>query len=163
MVKVLKYGHDNFICTNVYGTIYIYQTKCRLAMGQRFLHSVEQNSTTTKKSLFVKDVCFPHCHGIGCGTSFGIEKNDNVGYQMTASSGAASDGWLYNEYGAWCADVRSDMEYLQVDLKGIATVRGLATQGHPTTGQWIKTFAIKYSYDQLEWLKFNDDQSSWKV
>ena len=82
---------------------------------------------------------------------------------MTASSGTASDGRLYNQHGAWCSDVGSNMEYIQVDFKGTATVRGLATQGHPTARQWTRTLAIKYSHDMLEWLKFKDDQSSWRV
>ena len=122
----------------------------------------KRGNTVSRKWEFWRCL-FSHCRRIGCGTSFGIEKNDSAGNQMTSSSGVASDGRLYNPRGAWCSDVGSNMEYIQVDLKGIATVRGLATQGNPTARQWTRTFAIKYSRDNLEWLKFNDNQSSWKV
>ena len=131
-------------------------------IGLSKLLMIKDHKKMIKGSL-CKKCLFHHCYRPGCGSSFGIEKIDSVGYQMTASSGTASDGRLYNPRGAWCADVRSNVEYIQVNLKGTATVRGLATQGHPTARQWTRAFAIKYSHDKLEWLKFNDNQSSWKV
>ena len=104
---------------------------------------------------------------IGCGASLGIESSNVIeaGFTLCASSGTARNGRLYNENGAWCSKTGSTMEYIQVDLKNFALIRGVATQGHPSEMWWTKEFAIMYSFDNQTWQKFGDsvDSRAWKV
>ena len=99
----------------------------------------------------------------GCKSSLGVEKGDIANSKLTGSSGVATSGRLYNAAAAWCAKTMSNNEYIQVELNALATVTGVATQGHPTLMQWTKTFTIRYSYNNKEWIDFKDDTFSVKV
>ena len=72
---------------------------------------------------------------------------------------------MYDKDESWCSDSTTfnSSEYIQVDLLHYATIRGIATQGDEKSNSWLKTFFIKYSYDNTSWFNFTDDDTSLKV
>ena len=91
-----------------------------------------------------------------------MEKGILPASQITATTGTAMDGRLYNSGLAWCGTTLSTA-YLQVDLGKGVTLRGLATQGSPTNDNWVTTFIVKYSGDGKTWHDYQENQENQKV
>ena len=47
--------------------------------------------------------------------------------------------------GAWVAKYRSSNQWLQIDLRQMCVIKGIATQGRREAHQWVKTFQLSYS------------------
>ena len=47
--------------------------------------------------------------------------------------------------GAWVARYRNTRQWLQIDLRQLSIVKGIATQGRREAHQWVKTFQLSYS------------------
>ena len=47
--------------------------------------------------------------------------------------------------GAWVAKYRSSNQWLQIDLRQMCIIKGIATQGRREAHQWVKTFQLSYS------------------
>ena len=80
--------------------------------------------------------------------------------QLTASSGTADKGRLYNTAGSWCSSTLSNMEYIQVDLGRTYNARGVATQGDATGSFWLTTFSIAFSFDNTTWYNLTTENKS---
>lgn len=82
--------------------------------------------------------------------------------QITASTGTASNGRLYNTGSVWCGTNLST-DYLQVDLGQNVTVSGLATQGDPIASNWVTRYRVKYSQDITTWYDYKENKQNKKV
>ena len=47
--------------------------------------------------------------------------------------------------GAWVARHRNTRQFLQIDLRQISLIKGIATQGRREAHQWVKSYTISYS------------------
>ncbi|XP_048579368.1 receptor-type tyrosine-protein phosphatase S isoform X3 [Nematostella vectensis] len=97
-----------------------------------------------------------------CASSLGVERGYILDSQMTSSSNdgayTASAGRLYGG-SSWCSSTSANNEYLQVDLGGVKTVTGVATQGSRTQSKWVTRYVIKYSFTGTEWSDVKDGGS----
>ena len=91
-----------------------------------------------------------------------MEKKTIPDFQITSSTGTASNGRLYSNGSAWCGTTLS-IDYLQVDLGQSVTVSGLATQGDPSASSWVSEYYIKYSRDSTTWYEYKESGQTKKV
>ena len=47
--------------------------------------------------------------------------------------------------GAWVAKYRNTKQWLQIDLRQISIIKGIATQGRREAHQWVSSYTISYS------------------
>ncbi|XP_031561470.1 EGF-like repeat and discoidin I-like domain-containing protein 3 isoform X3 [Actinia tenebrosa] len=105
----------------------------------------------------------------GCETALGMENRTILDSQITASSFernytmyAPQGARLNNQYvrygtcGAW-APTKAVGEYIQVDLGRVKTVTKIATQGRPTSAQWVTEYSVSYSNDTRDWTNYYGD------
>ncbi|KAJ7358755.1 hypothetical protein OS493_021531 [Desmophyllum pertusum] len=98
-----------------------------------------------------------------CSVAAGLERRQIPDEQVTASSfikgHLPSQGRLNNVFkqvngsalwGSWCANTENKAQYLQVDLKEVRNISGVATQGS-AMGSWVTEYMLNYSTDGLQW------------
>ena len=51
--------------------------------------------------------------------------------------------------GAWVARHRNTHQYLQIDLRQLSIIKGIATQGRREAHQWVKSYTLSYSVKGL--------------
>ena len=71
--------------------------------------------------------------------------------QFTAQDGLIIDDTLT----AWCAFVKNDKQWLQVDLQEEKDVMALALQGY--NHSWVTTFYVHYSSDGETWYCYGSE------
>ena len=49
--------------------------------------------------------------------------------------------------GAWVAKYRNVRQWLQIDLRQMSIVKGIATQGRREAHQWVSSYVLSYSKD----------------
>ena len=85
--------------------------------------------------------------------------------QLTASSSDTNPpGWQprkarLNNKLAWCSERKKlGHEYLQIDLGKIRHIASIKTQGlrYALVSFFVKSFAVKYSYDGRSWLSYKE-------
>lgn len=94
-----------------------------------------------------------------------MENGDLPDLHFTASSdeGPEKVPWksrLNNAQAAWCAGETDNKQYLQVDLGRVRTVSSVATQGHPVSPFWVKSYVLAYSLDGIFWRNALDESKS---
>ena len=47
--------------------------------------------------------------------------------------------------GAWVARHRNHNQWLQIDLRQLSIIKGIATQGRREAHQWVKSYSLSYS------------------
>ena len=52
--------------------------------------------------------------------------------------------------GAWVARHRNTKQWLQIDLRQISLIKGIATQGRREANQWVKNYMISFSRKSLK-------------
>lgn len=55
---------------------------------------------------------------------------------------------IYNGHGrtgAWVAKYRNANQWLQIDLRIMSIIKGIATQGRREAHQWVKSYTLSYS------------------
>ena len=57
--------------------------------------------------------------------------------------------------GAWVARHRNTRQFLQIDLRQISLIKGIATQGRREAHQWVKNYTISYSRRGLRFRMYN--------
>ena len=57
--------------------------------------------------------------------------------------------------GAWVARHRNTKQFLQIDLRQISLIKGIATQGRREAHQWVKSYMISYSTRGLRFRMYN--------
>jgi hypothetical protein len=89
---------------------------------------------------------------------------------MSASSSASPQHYPANARlnhhlgsGAWCANQQTVGQYLQVDLKILHRVKGVAlqakakSQGSLDGEAWVKKLSLKHSRDGSTWVEYFED------
>ena len=49
--------------------------------------------------------------------------------------------------GAWVAKYRNTRQFLQIDLRQLSIIKGIATQGRREAHQWVISYVLSYSKD----------------
>ena len=49
--------------------------------------------------------------------------------------------------GAWVAKYRNTKQWLQIDLRQMCIIKGIATQGRREAHQWVSSYVVSYSKD----------------
>ena len=87
---------------------------------------------------------------------------------------------IYNGHGrtgAWVAKYRNANQWLQIDLRIMSIIKGIATQGRREAHQWVKSYTLSYSAKGLRfrpyvaygkvkvrwWIKVYDNFSTCKL
>ena len=86
---------------------------------------------------------------------------------ITASSvyGASTHGaWLARlnnvpkgNSGAWSAASNKAGQWLQIDLGEERLLTNFATQGRPSSAQWVKSYTILFSSDSVKWEEYKEN------
>lgn len=110
-----------------------------------------------------------------CRAAAGLEKRQIPDEQVSASSFIKghhpSQGRLNNEvkqvngstlWGSWCAKTDDVFQYIQVDLKKVRNISGVATQGS-SMGTWVTEYTLNYSLDGLLWETYSNHSGKAKV
>lgn len=99
----------------------------------------------------------------------GMESGDITDDQITASSEYNSKyGWVHarlKKGGFWAAKRNDANQWIQVDLGKIMTVKGVATQGRPSSYlQYVTKYKLQYSNDGQTFSDYKEEgKSSAKV
>jgi hypothetical protein len=64
---------------------------------------------------------------------------------------------------AWCAQHRSDSEWLQIDLGVAARISGVIVQGRSGKQEWVTKFMVSYSTDAFQWQYITDKYGNQKL
>ncbi|XP_053398682.1 uncharacterized protein LOC128556876 isoform X2 [Mercenaria mercenaria] len=65
--------------------------------------------------------------------------------------------------GAWIPKYSDKQQYLKADLGFAIQITGVATQGAFDSGDWVKTYRLSYSNDNVKWVYYYELGSSPKV
>ncbi|XP_071959437.1 lactadherin-like [Antedon mediterranea] len=119
------------------------------------IHPLDTNSNKLSMRIEILG-----CPG-SCINPLGVEDGTIPNDQMTSSSTGAS--WKTNAYhgrlnrnmgsGAWIASNTDDYPWLQVHLGALKEVTGVITQGRPQNSQWVKSYQVSYSLDDIAFQK----------
>ena len=60
--------------------------------------------------------------------------------------------------GSWIAGANNTSQWYKVDLGQIETISAVATQGRHNAAQWIETYTIEYSNDDITYTAYNGGQ-----
>jgi hypothetical protein len=116
-----------------------------------FTSLLDHDSVTPFKVSYVQGCTFP----------LGVGNSQIPDSQMTSSSSSnshsASRGRLYGGW-SWCSSTTSNTEYIQVDLRQVKTVTGIATQGDKMLDKWTQTYKVRYSFDNRYWNEYAERQ-----
>ena len=55
------------------------------------------------------------------------------------------------KYGSWAAGANNEFQWIQVDFGSWTKVSAVATQGRQDADQWVKTYRLSFSYDEVFW------------
>lgn len=105
-----------------------------------------------------------------CSAAAGMERGQISDKQVTASSFIQGhhphQGRLNNVFkqvngsalwGSWCAQNVDTTQYIQVDLKELRNISGVATQGSVSMGTWVTEYTLNYSSDGLQWQTYSNE------
>lgn len=105
-----------------------------------------------------------------CRTAAGMERGQILDEQVAASSYIQGhhpyQGRLNNAFkqvngsafwGSWCAQNEDASQYIQVDLKELRNISGVATQGSVSMGTWVTEYMLNYSSDGLQWETYSNE------
>lgn len=53
----------------------------------------------------------------------------------------------HSRTGAWVAKYRNTKQWLQIDLRQMCIIKGIATQGRREAHQWVSSYVVSYSKD----------------
>ena len=85
--------------------------------------------------------------------ALGLETGNIRNSHLTSSSeyrtGLSAQHGRLNGPEAWCARRNVQNQWIQVDLGRKQLVTAIATQGRVNYGQWVKTYTLSYSSDEV--------------
>jgi len=110
-----------------------------------------------------------------CSDSAGLETGQIPDEQVSASSFIKghhpSQGRLNNKvkqvngytlWGSWCANTEDMFQYIQVDLKEVRNISGVASQGS-SMGTWVTEYTLNYSLDGILWKTYRNQSGEAKM
>ena len=60
-------------------------------------------------------------------------------------------------WGSWSADLNEAGQWLQIDLGEERLLTNFATQGRPSSAQWVKSYTILFSSDSVKWEEYKEN------
>lgn len=95
-----------------------------------------------------------------CNVPLGIEDKRITNGRLSASS-------YYNHYLApwhgrlnhrwsWSVRHRNNRQWLQVNFQEIYRIRGIATQGRRDANQWVKSYALSYGLNGVDFAPYKE-------
>ncbi|XP_029202215.2 uncharacterized protein LOC114966489 [Acropora millepora] len=111
----------------------------------------------------------PHCID-----PLGMQSQDIPNSAITASSSANPNsfapylGRLHRlvssgKYGSWAAGTNNVNQWFQVDFGTWTKVRAIATQGRQDSNEWVKSYSVTFSYDNVFYRTVNDENGFKKI
>ena len=111
----------------------------------------------------------PHCID-----PLGMQSQDIPNSAIMASSSANPNsfapylGRLHllvssGKYGSWAAGTNNVNQWFQVDFGIWTKVRAIATQGRQDSAEWVKSYSVTFSYDNVFYRTVNDENGFKKV
>ena len=67
------------------------------------------------------------------------------------------------KYGSWAAGTNNVNQWFQVDFGTWTKVRAIATQGRQDSNEWVKSYSVTFSYDNVFYRTVNDENGFKKV
>lgn len=55
------------------------------------------------------------------------------------------------KYGSWAAGTNNEFQWLQIDCGSWTKISAVATQGRQDADQYVKTYTLSFSYDEVFW------------
>ena len=95
----------------------------------------------------------------------GIQRGSIPDDSITASSELnvntpAKNGRLsYTAGSSWCASTNDSNPYLQIDLQTLYIICAVSTQGNFQADDWVKTYTLQSSRDNITWRNYEDSGS----
>ena len=59
--------------------------------------------------------------------------------------------------GSWSARNNDLNQWIQVDFGTLTSVSGVTIQGRQESDQWVTSYKVMYSYDNIQWKYITDD------
>ena len=60
-------------------------------------------------------------------------------------------------WGSWSADLNEAGQWLQIDLGEEKVLTDFATQGRPSSRQWVTSYTIMFSLDSVKWEEYKEN------
>ncbi|XP_029989020.1 retinoschisin 1b [Sphaeramia orbicularis] len=135
------------------------------------LPPVAPTSLPPAQSYLLK--CMPECpyH-----RPLGFESGSVTSEQISCSNQDQYTGWYsswvpnkarLNNQGfgcAWLSKFNDQFQWIQIDLKEVAVVSGILTQGRCDADEWITKYSIKYrTVESLNWIYYKDQTGNNRV
>lgn len=106
----------------------------------------------------------------GCSNPIGLEDGRVHDSQLSANHGGQMvfKARLNYHEGGWCSHINDNKSvFLQIALKNVQHISGIATQGVPDHDSsfegYVKTFEVQYGYDGTKWYTYEGSGGSVQV
>lgn len=119
-----------------------------------YYYIIDTELPRTRSRNLLKDFIYSECESKPLGMESGAITNDQI---SASSQYNAAHGWVRARLnlqpgsggnGGWSARTIDANQWIQVDLRKIMTVKGVATQGRVgVSRQWVTKYKLKYSDD----------------
>ena len=98
-----------------------------------------------------------------CMEALGLQNHQIPDSAITASSSynaisfAPDIGRLHflsagsGKYGSWAAGTNNEFQWLKIDCGSWTKISAVATQGRQDADQYVKTYTLSFSYDEVFW------------
>jgi len=67
------------------------------------------------------------------------------------------------KYGSWAAGTNNEFQWLEIDLGSWTKISAVATQGRQDSDQYVKTYTLSFSYDDVFWETVKNEQGITQV
>lgn len=105
--------------------------------------------------------------GVHCNLPLGMSTGFISSAQITASGSLSTS---YNKDAArllravhpifgWSPRTNNNQQYIQVDLRAVTKVTGVATQGRGNADQWVTSYKLRCSQNGVTWVTYQEHGS----
>ena len=67
------------------------------------------------------------------------------------------------KYGSWTAATNNEFQWLQLNLGSWTKISAVETQGRQDADQYVKTYTLSFSYDEIFWETVKDEHGITEV
>lgn len=58
---------------------------------------------------------------------------------------------------SWCSAINTADQYLQINLRRVAIITQVATQGSPSEDKFVTSYSLKFGTDGSDWMEYTED------
>lgn len=148
---------------------------CESAESPTRTPAVLPPATPTSLPLAQSDLlnCMPECpYHRPLGFESGLVASDQISCSNQDQYTGWYSSWMPNKarlnnqgFGcAWLSKFNDQFQWIQIDLKEVAVVSGILTQGRCDADEWITKYSIKYrTVENLNWIYYKDQTGNNRV